>query len=285
MTTTTLIVGQSPGLAGYLSPLGLWRSLWSMRGLAGRLVRRDLEMRYRGSALGLLWAFVTPIALLALYTFVFGVVFQSRWPQTRSEGLDSFALSLFCGFIPFNLLSECAVRSPTAILAVPAYVKRVVFPLELLPLTLVGSALVNAFVSLGLLIGVSWWTVGHVPWTLILAPLALLPLLCLSLSLAWFLASVGVFVRDLNQGITLVMQVILFATPIFYPRESLPAQFRTVVALNPLTWVVENLRRSVLWGEPLEWQGFALWSLLAGSGMLLAYAWFMKTKRAFADVL
>jgi len=285
MTTTTLIVGQSPRLSEYLSPLGLRRALWSMRGLAAKLIRRDVESRYRGSALGLLWAFVNPLALLVIYTFVFGVVFQSRWPQTHREGLDSFALSLFCGFIPFNVLSECAVRSPTSILAVPAYVKRVVFPVELLPLSVVGSALVHAFVSLGLLIGASLLTVGGVPWTAILVPLVLLPLVCLSLGIAWFLASLGVFVRDLTQGITLVMQIVLFATPIFYPLESLPARFRPFVALSPLTWVVENLRRTALWGAPPEWWGLALWSVTAGALMILGYAWFMKTKRAFADVL
>jgi lipopolysaccharide transport system permease protein len=285
LTTSALIIGQPPHPARHLSPVALGRALWRLRSLAGKLIRRDLESRYRGSALGFLWAFLHPLALLVLYTYVFGVIFESRWPQAPGAGLDNFALSLFCGFIPFNMLSECAIRCPTSILAVPAYVKRVVFPVELLPLSAVGSALVNALISLVLLVTVSWLTVGRVPGTAVLAPLVLLPLIALSLGLAWFLASLGVFVRDLTQGITLVMQIVLFATPIFYPLESLPDRFRWLVALSPLTWVVENLRRTLLWGQPLDGWGLGLWSVAAGAVAVLGYAWFMNTKRAFADVL
>jgi len=265
--------------------LQLSRALWSVRRLTYRLALREVEARYRGPVLGGFWAFVNPLVLLALYTFVFGVLFRSRWPRGPDTGLGGFALALFCGLIPLNIFNECVTRSPALILAVPHYVKRVVFPLEILPVSLLGSVLFHGLVSVSALLVVSLILTATLAWTVLLLPLVLLPLVLLSLGLSWLLASLGVFLRDLTQGVGLLTQVLLFATPVFYPREALPAGLRPWMALNPLAWVVENLRRIVLWGTLPDWWGLGVWTAVTAAILVLGYAWFMKTKRTFADVL
>lgn len=275
----------SARLLGLLDPVGLACRLWALRGLVGQFTRREIEGRYRGSLLGLLWTFVQPLTLLATYTFVFGSVFKARWPEARDDGLHQFALALFCGLIPYNLLAECAQRAPGLVVAVPNYVRKVVFPLEVLPLASLGSALFHAAASLLVLLAAQLASGAGLPWTVLLVPLVLLPLVFLSLGVAWFLASLGVFVRDVGHLIGLLTQVLLFATPIFYPPTALPAALRPWLALNPLVDVVENLRRVVLWGRLPEWPALGCWLLITLLLLLLGQAWFMKTKRGFADVL
>ena len=285
MTTLTVATAAPGRLLPYLNPITLTRGLWSVRGLTYRLALREVEARYRGSLLGGVWAFVTPLVLLLVYTMVFGVLFQSRWPHAPDTGLGGFALALFCGLIPVNVFNECVTRSPALVLAVPHYVKRVVFPLEILPVSLLGSVLFHGVVSLGALLVVALAFNRTLPWTVILLPLVLLPLVLLSLGAAWFLASLGVFLRDLGQGVALLTTVLVFGTPVFYPTEALPPALRPWMALNPLAWVVENLRRVVLWGLLPDWRGLGLWTAATAIILLLGYAWFMKTKRIFADVL
>lgn len=255
------------------------------RTLVVSLVRRDIQARYRGSLLGGLWAFLQPLALLAIYTFVFGRIFRSRWPGIEQRGLGNFALTLFCGLVPFALLSECGTRAPALVTSVPAYVKRTVFPLELLAVSLVGGAVFHALVSLGVLVATSLLLTRTVAWTLVLVPIVALPVVMLSLGLTWFLASLGVFVRDLGMVIGLLLQVLLFLSPIFYPLEVVPEPFRAWMPLNPMTWTVESFRRVVLWAELPDWTGLGIWTGVTGAWMFLGYAWFMKTKHAFADVL
>ena len=158
-------------------------------------------------------------------------------------------------------------------------------PLEVLPVSVVGSALFHALVSLGLLLIANALLNGSIQWTLVLVPVVLLPLIFLSLGLTWFLAGLGVFIRDLNYTITLVIQVLFFLTPIFYPIQIIPEPFRTIVSLNPLTAIVENFRGVVLWGKLPSWTDLSLWLVGSGTLMLLGYAWFMKAKKAFADVI
>lgn len=268
-----------------MNPLLFFRRLWPVRGLALKMIRRDIETRYRGSFLGVLWAFLNPMVMLLLYTFVFGVIMRSRWPGSADAGITGFAVSLFCGLIPYNVFAECATRGPGLVVAVPNYVKRVVFPLEVLPLVLVGSALFHGFVSITALLGVVLAASHFLPWTVLLMPVVLLPLLFLLLGLTFFLSSLGVFLRDLGQGMGLLTQVVLFGTPILYPRQALPAGLRALVTFNPLAWTVDNVRRVVLRAETPDWSGLVLWSGVMMLLMLAGYAWFMKTKRAFADVI
>lgn len=266
-------------------PKALLRQVRQHSHLIVQFTKREIESRYRGSILGLVWSFVNPLVLLLLYTFVFGVIFRARWPSPGRESLTEYALVLFCGLIAFSLFSECVTRAPGLIVSVPHYVRRVVFPVEILPLSVLGSALFQASASLGALVLVALVVRGTVPWTLPLLPLVLLPLVLLSLGATWFLASLGVFVRDVGHVVGLVLQVLLFATPILYPLEAVPEGLRVVLAWNPLTSIVENLRRVVLWGTLPAWGPWAGWSAASAVAMLLGHAWFMKTKRAFADVI
>jgi lipopolysaccharide transport system permease protein len=268
-----------------LNPLTLVRNLWRHRFLILQFTRREIEGRYRGSFLGIFWSLAQPLFMLLVYTVVFGMVFQSRWPQARSDSLGEFALIAFCGLTAFGLFSECAARAPTLVTSVPNYVSKVVFPLEILPLATLGAALFHTLVSLVVLLGAQSVLLGYLPWTAVLLPLVALPAIFLSLGTMWLLASLGVFVRDIGQVITLVVTALFFLTPIFYSIEMIPEPVRSVVLYNPMAPVVENFRRVLLWGKLPNIYDLLLWLLGTGVWMVLGYAWFMKTKKAFADVI
>lgn len=281
----TLVTAAPVGIAQHLSPLALARNLWRHRELIRQFTRRQVEGRYRGSVLGLLWSLITPLVLLLIYTFVFGIVFEARWPQARTTSLQEFALVLFCGITTFSIFQECVGQAPGLVIGVPNYVKKVVFPLEVLPISVLGAALFHALVSLAILVVGNLLISGVIQWTLILLPLVVLPLIFLSLGLAWLLASLGVFIRDINYAITLILQVLFFISAIFYSPATIPEPFRAIIGLNPLTVIVEDVRRVVLWGMLPNWTTLALWLPATMIIMLLGYAWFMKTKKAFADVI
>jgi len=281
---TRITAGSAP-VSRYLSPVALGRDLWRHRELIRQFTRREVEGRYRGSLLGVFWSFVHPLALLLIYTFVFGIVFRARWPDARTRGLLEFALVLFGGIVVFGIFSECVNRAAGIIVAVPNYVRKVVFPLEVLPVSVLGSALFHALVSLAILLVAELIHSGRIHPTVVLLPLALLPLVLLSLGLTWFLASLGVFLRDIGYAVPLAVQVLFFVTPVLYPLENVPEPFRTFVRLNPLTAAVENFRRLVFRGTLPDWGELAAWTALTGLVTLLGYAWFMKTKRGFADVV
>ena len=260
-------------------------ALWRRRRLIAQFVRREVTSRYRGSMFGLIWSFLTPLLLLAIYTFVFGVVFQARWPGLRAGSLGEFALVVFCGLVVLNLFGECVSRAPGLVVGSPTYVKRVVFPLEILPVVTVGSALVTTGASLAVLLAVRLVMERTLPWTVVLAPVVLVPLVLLTLGVAWFLASLGVFVRDIHYLVVLLLQVLVFVTPVFYPLDAVPEGFRAVLSINPLHPVVDDLRRVVLWGRLPDWPRFAVSLVVGGAAALLGHAWFMRTRRAFADVI
>jgi lipopolysaccharide transport system permease protein len=280
-----VITPYSDPVRKHLNPIALVKNLWRYRGLIAQFTRREIEGRYRSSFLGFAWSFVQPVVLLVIYTFVFGVVLKARWPDTRTDRLSEFGLVLFAGLIGFGIFSECVNRAATLIVSVPNYVKRVVFPLEVLPVSVLGSALFHAIVSLSVLLTANLFLYGQLPWTIVLIPIVILPLVLFSLGFGWFLASLGVFVRDLGHVIALVVQVLMFATPIFYPLEGIPSGLRPIVGMNPLTPVVENMRRVIFRAEPPGWPDLFAWTAVSAIVMLLGYAWFMKTKKAFADVI
>lgn len=281
----TRIVPGSPSLVRYLNPATMARGLWLQRDLIWQFTRREVEGRYRGSLLGIFWSFINPLVLLAVYTLVAGLVFKVRWPESQTNGLGEFALLLFCGLIAFNVVSECSTRAVGLVLAVPNFVKRVAFPLEVLPLSVLGSALFHAGLGIGVLLAVGVLTTRSLPWSVVLLPLVVLPLVFLCLGLSWLLASLGVYLRDLSYVVPLALQVVFFASPIMYPAQSMPAPFRAVLLLNPLAWVVESLRRLIFGGTPPDARGLALWTLTTAAFTVFGYAWFMKTKKGFVDVM
>lgn len=272
-------------MAAQANPFVFVPELWRHRHLIRQLTWREVTGRYRSSVLGFAWSFATPLVTLALYTFVFGVVFKARWPGARTGNLSEFGLMIFAGLTAFGLFSECVNRAPGLITASPNYVKKVVFPLEVLPVSVLGSALFHTGISVLLLLLAHQALAGAIAWNAIWLPLVLVPLAALALGLSWILSSLGVFLRDIGHTTTLATQVLFFATPIFYPREALPLSVRPYVDLNPLGSMVDNVRRVTVQGLAPDWGGFGF-SLAAGAVMLcLGHAWFAKTKRAFADVI
>lgn len=268
-----------------LDPIALMLNLWRRRDLIGQLTWRDITGRYRSSVLGVAWSFITPLVSLALYTFVFGVIFKARWPQARTDNLSEFGLMLFAGLTAFSVLSETMTRSTSIITSSPNYVKKVVFPLEVLPVSVVGSALFHAGVSSLILVIAHQILHSTVAWTAIFLPLVFAPLVCLALGLGWFLASVGVYFRDIGHTIGLITQVLLFTTPIFYPVEALPANVRPLIEANPLTAILDNTRRVTLQAQFPDWGSLAISAALGLVVLSLGHAWFIKTKRGFADVI
>ncbi|MGK5066907.1 ABC transporter permease [Janthinobacterium sp. RT4P48] len=266
------------------SPIHLVGSAWKNRALISALVRREVVGRYRGSMMGILWSFFNPILMLAVYTFVFSVVFKSRWAG-GSDSKTEFALVLFSGLIVFNLFAECINRAPSLILNNVNYVKKVVFPLEVLPLVALGSALFHTIISLIVWMVAYLVLFGMPHATVLLLPLVIMPLILFVLGLSWALASLGVYLRDVSQVIGIVTTVLMFLSPIFYSTSSLPEQYRPLLQLNPMTPVIEQVREVLFWGR-LPDMGFLMIYLAASAAIaMLGFAWFQKTRKGFADVL
>lgn len=274
----------NPHATASASPVGAVRSLWANRQLIARMGQREIIGRYKGSAMGLAWSFITPLFMLAIYTFVFSVVFQARW-GTSEESKTQFAVVLFAGLIVHTLFSDVINRAPQLVLGNVNYVKKVVFPLEILPVVQLLSATFHALVSVVVLIAAQLVFQGSLPITALLLPVVLLPFLLLTLGLAWCLASLGVFVRDVGQTISLITSVMLFMSPVFFPVQSLPPALQPWMHLNPLTFVIEQVREVVVWGRLPDWQGLAVYSLASIATAWLGFAWFQKTRKGFADVL
>ena len=224
--------------------------------------------------------------MLAVYTFVFSGIFKVRWVNSaEATPLGEFALILFAGLIPFNVFSEVILRSPNLILSVPNYVKKVVFPLEILPVVALGSSIVSSLISVSVLLAAIGLLLGSISWSLILLPLAYLPLILLTLAAGWLLASLGVYLRDIGQGIGIATQALFFISPIFYPPTAIPEPYRFLVYLNPLTPILGNFRYALLGQGEFNWGLWLGWTVLGGVLAWLGYVWFMKTRKGFADVL
>lgn len=283
---STLVVSQRPdGIWQYANPWRLVLNLASHRDLLWQFTKREVQGRYRGSYLGILWAFITPLMQLLVYTFVFSVIFKARWGGSESESFMDFALILFTGLTAFNVFSECTNRAPTLILNNPNYVKKVVFPLEILPVSILGSSLIHSLLGLAIVLAGLLISRGGWPWTLLYLPLVYLPLIAFTLGVSWLLSSLGVFVRDIRDFVRVVIQILFFLTAIFYPITAVPEAIRPLFWLNPLAIIVENFRRVVIWGLPPDWPWLGGVFLVSGLAMLGGYMWFMKIKRAFADVI
>jgi lipopolysaccharide transport system permease protein len=248
------------------------------------MIRREVTGRYKGSMMGLAWSFLNPVLMLVVYTFVFSVVFKARWAG-GSESKTEFALVLFSGLILFNLFSECVNRAPTLILGNVNYVKKVIFPLEILPVISLGAALFHWVISLGvwLIFYGIFYGVPHA--TVLLLPLIMLPLVLLSLGMGWLLASLGVYLRDVAQIVGVLMSVLMFLSPIFYPVSSLPADYQVIMLINPLTLVIEQTREVMMWGRAPDWIVWCKYLLCSGGVSWICFVWFQKTRKGFADVL
>ncbi|OQW88109.1 MAG: sugar ABC transporter permease [Rhodoferax ferrireducens] len=275
----------NPHAAHPTSLVALGKSLWRHRQLIIQMTTREVVGRYKGSVMGLAWSFFNPVFMLTVYTFVFSVIFKSRWGVGGEESKTQFAVVLFVGMIVHSLFAEVLNRAPSLILGNVNYVKKVVFPIEILPVIAMGAALFHSLISLGVLLAAFVLFNGYLQWTAIFTPIVILPMLILTLGLAWMLASLGVFLRDVGQTIGIITTVLMFLAPIFYPIAAVPEQFRGFIMANPLTFIIEEMREVLIWGHLPNWLGLGAYTLVATVFAWAGYAWFQKTRKGFADVL
>lgn len=264
--------------------LAPFASAWRARNVLWEMTRREVLGRYRGSLLGLLWAFSHPLLMLAIYAVVFGVIFEVKW-SAADIGHAPFALVLFAGLIVYSLFAECVQRAPTLVLSYPSYVKKVVFPLDVLPWVSIAAALFHAALSLAGLVLVQTMLATFPGRALLALPLVLLPAVLFTLGIAWLLAALGVYFRDIAHTVSLFTTAVLFLSPVFYPVAAMPAPLQTLAWLNPLALVIEELRAIIFLGSTPHWLPLAA---ATACGLLTAAAglhWFEKTRRGFADVV
>jgi lipopolysaccharide transport system permease protein len=267
-----------------IAPQEMVASLWRNWNLARTLARREVLGRYRGSLMGVVWSVVNPVLMLGIYTFIFSVVFKARWGSESSSRVE-FALVLFVGIIVFNVFSESVGRAPGLIISNANYVKRVIFPLDLLAWTSMGAVLFHfcASLSVWLLAYVIFFGVPHA--TVLLLPLIVIPLVFFVMGLNWFLASLGVFLRDVSQIVGFIVTAMMFLSPIFYPASALPKDYQFLIFLNPLTPAIEMARDVLYWGKVPDLTLLSLYSIVALLVAWVGFSWFQKTRKGFADVL
>jgi len=274
----------NPHIAPPTSTVSLVKGLWRNRQLIIQMTEREVVGRYKGSAMGLAWSFFNPILMLSVYTFVFSVVFKARF-GVGEDSKTQFAVVLFAGMIVHGLFSEVINRAPNLIISNVNYVKKVVFPLEILPVISMGAALFHSIISLSVLLLAFVIFNGFLHWTIVFIPLILFPFIVLTLGIAYLLAAIGVYLRDVGQVIGLVTTVMLFIAPVFYPITAVPEIYRGFIMANPLTFIIEQLRAVLVFGVIPNWKGLACYFILATLIAGFGFAIFQKTRKGFADVL
>jgi lipopolysaccharide transport system permease protein len=268
-----------------VSPDEMASSFWRNRHLILQMTRREVVGRYRGSVMGLAWSFFNPLLMLVIYTFVFSFVFKARWGFATDESKADFAIILFVGLIVHGLFAECVNRAPGLIISNVNYVKKVAFPLEILPWVALGSALFHTAISLVVLLLAQLLFNQQIPYTAVLLPVVLLPLVLGTMGLAWFLSAMGVYLRDIGQVTSMFTTVMLFVSAVFFPITALPQPYQHWLELNPLAFLIDAGRRVLIFGKL---PSFSIWGINLCFGALLAwcgFAWFQKTRKGFADVL
>lgn len=254
------------------------------RGLIAQLAKREFSARYRGSFFGGTWSIIYPLLIVLIFWFVFGIVFKTRWGVQQVSDGDYIVIAMV-GMIIHGLFVEVLGKSPSLVLAQPSYVKKVIFPLEILPITALLSALINAAIMFAIILAAAVLVRGALPWTVLLVPVVLLPFVIFLVGVALFFSSIGVYVRDLQQVVVLIGMAALFMAPIFYPLTTVPESYRWLLWLNPLTFIVEQTRGVALFGELPDWSGLGLYALAAIAFTWAGLVWFQRIRKGFADVL
>lgn len=253
-------------------------------GLIYQLTKREVTGRYKGSVLGILWSFVNPLLMLTVYTVFFSVILKVRW-GSDGESQSDFALLLFVGLVMYGFIAECITRAPGLITGNVNYVKKVVFPIEVLPIVSCSSALFHWLIGMIVLL-LALIVTGHgIPWTSLLIVPVMVPLVFYGLGVGWILASIGVFLRDLNQVVGVIAQVLMFMSPVFFSAARIPESYRGFFLANPLTTIIEQARAVLIFGRPLDWGAIAFQLMIGFAICIAGYAWFRFTRRGFADVL
>jgi lipopolysaccharide transport system permease protein len=267
-----------------LTPASMCRSAWKNRELIYQLARKDVIGKYKGSLFGLAWSYISPLFMLGIYTVFFTQVFHARW-GAMSEGKGQYATALFAGLILHTALADCISRGSQLVTDNANYVTKVIFPLEILPWVSSLTAIYHALASLVVLAAFSLVFTGHVAATFLLFPVVYLPLLLLCTAVGWLLASLGVYVRDIGQMTSLIVIALMYTAPVFFPLDMVPPGIRSIMRFNPLTFLIVEARKVLLWGQWPDWTGLAVYTGSALLACWLAYVWFQHTRKGFIDVL
>lgn len=252
--------------------------------LIRKLFSREILVRYQGSLLGLTWSLINPLLMLGIYTVVFSEIFKMRWGGAEGSKV-MFAVMVFSGMIVLSFFTEVLSRAPSLILHNVNYVKKVVFPLKVLSVVSVGAAVFQVVINLTILLVAVLLSQGSISITVIMLPLVIAPLVLLALGVSWGLSAVGVYFRDIGELISALTSVMVFLSPVFYPMSAVPENLRPFILLNPLTFIIQQIRAVTIWGHPPNWLGLALYTSIAMLVAYLGYLLFEKSRRGFADVL
>lgn len=266
---------------GWAGPFDAWLN---HRSLTLQMTRRDVLGRYREASFGLLWSLFSPFLMLLIYTLAFGYILKSRWPGT-SGNIADFSMLLFVGLIVHGFFAECLNRAPGLIVGNPNLVKRIVFPLQILPWMVVLSGLFHAVANSIVFMLLNLAMRGEIVPTLPLLPLVLLPLALASLGVGWLLSSLSVFLRDIAQITGVLATALLFLSSAIVPVSTLPPEYQLAFYLNPLTFIIDQAREVAFWGRMPNWTGLGLYSVGALLFAYFGYAVFQKTRQGFADVI
>ncbi|MFL1548332.1 ABC transporter permease [Pseudomonas sp. D47] len=251
--------------------------------LIKQLIKRDIDMRFKGALLGVLWPLITPLLTLAMYAVVFGYFLPSRWPGV--DGITGFALMLFPGLIVFNFFAECVNRAPNLITQNPNFVKKVVFPVELLVWVPIGSAVFQLLLSIVAWMAIALAVNGSLQWTIVFLPFVIAPMVLCLLGITWFLSALGVFLRDIAQLTVVVTQALMFFSPVLYPLDKLPAWASNIILLNPLTFIVEQSRLVLINGVIPDFRGLLIYTAVSLFVCSLGLRFFRSVRHGFSDVL
>lgn len=265
-------------------PLSPYIALKRHFALIVQMAKRDVIGRYRGSFAGLLWSFINPLLMLVIYTFVFGVIFKARWNAQITSHFE-YAVMLFAGLNINQFFSECANKAPALIIQNTNFVKKIVFPLESLSWSTLGAALFHLLVSTVVLLIIALLVNHTFPWTVVLFPIVIICFIPFVAGVVWLLASLGVFLRDLQQAISIVTTALMFLAPILYPITMIPEQYRALMYLNPLTVVAVASQDTLVVGRMPNWGHLGWYFVVSCVFAWLTFAWFERTKKGFADVL
>ncbi|KPV58963.1 hypothetical protein QJ48_13500 [Paenibacillus sp. A3] len=261
------------------------RNLFNHRNLLFQFIQRDIVARYRGSYLGLVWTLIQPLVMLVVYSFVFSVIFKVKWGNAEGVSKLDFAMVTFAGLIIFQIFSEPMYRSTAILSANSNYVKRVVFPLEILPTSAVFSSFVLNCFSMAILFGALIFYQYPVGWNALFLPVILIPLLLFTLGFSYIVTTLGIFFKDLGQAMSIIMNILFYISPVFYPITAVPKEFQIYMMFNPLTFFVESFRAVVIYNSQPNWSNYCV--LLAISIVIFIFGstLFNKTKETFSDVI
>lgn len=265
-------------------PKDIFKSMYANRNLIYTLARGEIKGRYSGTTIGLIWSIINPLIMLTVYTFVFCVVFHARWNEEHTSRIE-FAFLIYSGLIVFNFFYECINKAPYLIITNANYVKKIIFPLEILPIIYLTSALFHLFVSLSVMIFAHVIIFSSISGTIFLLPVLLLPLIFYVLGFSWVLASLGAYIRDIAQLVGIISTIIMYISPIFYPVSAVPKEFRFIITINPLTTLIEQIRDVVFFNKMPILFDLLVEYLASFIIAWIGFIWFQKTRKGFADVI